>query len=692
MYRADYFEQLLNFESTLSLVVLLPWWWAAHAAYRLPYRRRPHVGARVLLGVLALATLALVVRAVLSGMLAGFGWEFVADRVVVVAPVTLLPAVLAGWWTVPRLWRLRSRGLPEEETRRAAADPRLAWPVQVTAVGAAIGFVFGFLLPIPSPFTGEVLLALVVFGLSATLLWVRLVRRGRTELRRPRWSVRWLRRVLAGTVILAATAGCTVLSAQSSRLPQVMKMHGPQEGAAHGSAHSSASVFAAGSAPAVKDTVSVTSLTEPDTGPPDRRFTLEAREQRVKLASGAVVDAWAFNGSVPGPEIRVRVGELVEITLVNHLTSANVSVHWHGMHVPNAADGVPGVTQDAVPPGGRFVYRFRVRPGDVGTHWYHSHQVAAEQVERGLFGPLIVEPAGGLQETGVVDRTVMMHTWQSQGKQHRAFGLADQLERLAVPAGRKVRLRLVDTAPTPRFISIDGTSFQVTAEDGNPVNQPSALSHVRLPLGGGGRYDVEFTMPAGPVRITESEAPQAGLLISPDGSGDVTPTRNAPEFDISAYGKPTATPFGPKSHFDRTFTFMFDNRPGFYDGAFTFLWTINGQVFPNIPTPVVRKGELVKMRFINRSHLDHPMHLHGHSMLLLSRNGRPVTGSPVWLDTVDVQQGEILEVAFLADNPGVWMDHCHNLLHARAGQVMHLMYDNVESPFESGSSTPNNPL
>ncbi|MFI6323671.1 multicopper oxidase family protein [Nonomuraea sp. NPDC050556] len=687
MYRADYFEQLFSIETTLSLVVLLPWWWAAHAAYRLPYRRRPHVGARVMLGVLALAALLLVGRAVLTGMLAGFGWEVVADRVIVIAPVTVLPAALTAWWTVPRLWRLSSRGLPDEEARRAAADPRLAWPVQVTAVGAAIGFVYGFLWPISLPFTGEALLGFVVFCLCAALLWTRLVRRSRAELRRPRWTVRWLRRLLVGAVVVAAAAGCTVVSAQSSRTPPVMKMHATDHAAAHAPA-----AYAAGSAPPSKDSISVTSLTEPDTGAPDKRFTLEAREQRITLTSGAVVDAWAFNGTVPGPELRVRAGDLVEITLVNRLPSANVSVHWHGMDVPNAADGVPGVTQDAVPPGGRFVYRFRVKQSDVGTHWYHSHQVASEQVERGLFGPLIVEPAGGLKETGVVDRTVMMHTWKSQGKDVRAFGLADGLDRQSIPAGSKVRLRLVDTAPTPRYLTVDGTSFQVTAVDGNPINQPSALSKVRLTLGGGGRYDLEFTMPDGPVRITESEADTAGLLISPDGTGDLAPTPNAPEFDLAAYGKPSTTPFGPASDFDRTFTFVFDNRPGFYNGSFTFLWTINGKVFPDIPTPVVRKGELVKMRFVNRSHLDHPMHLHGHTMLLLSRNGRPVTGSPVWLDTVDVQQGDVTEVGFLADNPGVWMDHCHNLLHAKAGQVMHLMYDNVTSPFESGSSTPNNPL
>ncbi|MEV0381370.1 multicopper oxidase domain-containing protein [Nonomuraea sp. NPDC050643] len=689
--------------------------------------RRVRIRARILLGVLAAGTLLLVARTVIGALLAGFGWEFGADRVVVAAPLVLLPAVAVACWTVPRLWRLSSRRspspppeapLPEashpEASRPEAGalpdgglapkappagtfparawpsrEPKMVWPVQVTAVGAVAGFVLAFLWPISPPFTGEALIVFTAHGLTSALLWNRLGRRARTGPVRPRWG----RRALAAALVVAVVGGCARLSAEASEHPPVMTMHGPGLPTAHGSAHSPLFGNAPGSATPAEDPVSVTELTEPDTGPPDRRFTLVAREQRVRLASGAVVEAWAFNGSVPGPELRVREGDLVEITVVNRLSAAEVSVHWHGVDVPNAADGVPGVTQDAVPPGGRFTYRFRIKPGDIGTHWYHSHQSASEQVGRGLFGPLIIEPAGAPEREDVTERTVMMHTWQSQGRDRRAFGLADRLERLAVPAGRKVRLRVVITSPTPRFFTIDGTSFMITAVDGNPINGPSALSGVRLMLGAGGRYDIEFTMPDGPVRLTEAYALDSGLLMSPDGGGEVTPTTwSSPEFDISRYGTPAATPFDHTSRFDRTFSFKFDNRPGFYDGSFTLLWMINGHVYPDIPTPVVREGELIRLRFANRSRLDHPMHVHGHRMLLLTRNGRPLSGSPIWRDTVDVQQGEIWEVGFRADNPGAWMDHCHNLLHARAGQMMHLMYDNVESPYKTGGSTSNHPL
>ena len=82
---------------------------------------------------------------------------------------------------------------------------------------------------------------------------------------------------------------------------------------------------------------------------------------------------------------------------------------------------------------------------------------------------------------------------------------------------------------------------------------------------------------------------------------------------------------------------------------------------------MVREGDLVKMTFANRSFMDHPMHLHGHHVLVLSRNGEPVSGSPWWADTLNVAPGETYEVAFRADNPGLWMDHCHNLAHGRPG-------------------------
>jgi FtsP/CotA-like multicopper oxidase with cupredoxin domain len=136
---------------------------------------------------------------------------------------------------------------------------------------------------------------------------------------------------------------------------------------------------------------------------------------------------------------------------------------------------------------------------------------------------------------------------------------------------------------------------------------------------------------------------------------------------------------------------LIDDRLGFYNGKFSYVWTLNGALFPDTPTLVVKEGELVKVTIANRSFGDHPMHLHGHHVLVLSRNGEPVSGSPWWTDTLNVAGGEWYEIALRADNPGVWMDHCHNLDHAAYGMIMHLQYAGATTPYEVGPATPNQP-
>jgi FtsP/CotA-like multicopper oxidase with cupredoxin domain len=145
------------------------------------------------------------------------------------------------------------------------------------------------------------------------------------------------------------------------------------------------------------------------------------------------------------------------------------------------------------------------------------------------------------------------------------------------------------------------------------------------------------------------------------------------------------------SKFDREFVMVLDNKAGFYDGKLNFVFTINGKVFPDTPMFMVREGELIKTKFVNRSFLDHPMHLHGHHMLVLTHSGKPLDGTPWWTDTLNVAPGDTYEVAFRADNPGIWMDHCHNLEHAAVGMSMHLAYEGVTTPYEVGHGSVNHP-
>ena len=111
---------------------------------------------------------------------------------------------------------------------------------------------------------------------------------------------------------------------------------------------------------------------------------------------------------------------------------------------------------------------------------------------------------------------------------------------------------------------------------------------------------------------------------------------------------------------------------------------INGRSWPHTERFTYAVGDTVRWRWINGSYLPHPMHLHGPHAVVLSRDGKQATGSPWWFDSLEVRDKETFKVAFVADNPGVWMDHCHNLPHAAEGLVAHLAYNGVREPFVVG--------
>ena len=427
---------------------------------------------------------------------------------------------------------------------------------------------------------------------------------------------------------------------------------------------------------------SVADLHGPRTGAPDAAFTLTARRATIRLASGRPVDALTFDGMSPGPELRVRQGDLVQVTLVNRDVTQGVTIHWHGVDVPNAEDGVAGVTQDAVLPGERYVYRFRAE--QVGTFWYHTHQASAREVRRGLFGTLVIDPATG--RTHDLDRTLVAHTFDGIP----TLNANDAPERLDARPGTRVRLRLVNTDNGPHRFALSGTPFRVLALDGTGLNAPEPLRDVVLEIGGGGRADVAFTMPAGPVWLSLVDTAAALGLNAGQASPPTTPA-TAPVFDPATYGKPMDTALDAAGPFDRSFELTISRKPGFLDGRPGLQWAINGEIFPHVPVFVVDEGDLVEIEVANDTDADHPMHLHGHHLLVLSRDDVAVSGSPWQPDTLNVQPGERYRVAFRADNPGIWMDHCHNLRHAADGLTMHVGYSGVTTPFNIGDEAGNDP-
>ena len=431
--------------------------------------------------------------------------------------------------------------------------------------------------------------------------------------------------------------------------------------------------------------VSVADLHGPTTGVPDERFELTARSSDIRLASGRVVHALTFNGRSPGPELRVHDGDLVEVVLHNEDVEDGVTIHWHGVDVPNAEDGVAGVTQDAVLPGESYTYRFRVE--QAGTFWYHTHQVSSEEVQRGLFGVFVSEPRG--TESRSFDHSLAAHSFDGIPTLDGSDGPIPA----SVEPGRAVRLRLVNTDSAVHRFTVDGSPFRVLAIDGHDVNEPGLLNRIQLSLAAGGRYDIGFTMPARGVRVGLEGSGAALVLGSPDMPPPPPPPAGEPttDFDPLTYGRPAPTPFSATSSFDRDFSLTITKKLGFFDGRPGRQWALDGGIYPNVPMFVVENGDLVRMTIANHTHVVHPMHLHGHHALVLSRDGQPSTGSPWWTDTLNVDPGDEYVIAFRADNPGIWMDHCHNLGHAAAGLTMHVVYEGVTTPFRVGGKDHNAP-
>ncbi|MCA0756214.1 multicopper oxidase family protein [Paenibacillus sp. N4] len=630
------------------------------------------------------------------------------DRLLLRTPLAVIPVALIWGNAYPRLRRLLQRtagqteAAPDTARRRLAAEPAFVFPFRLAALSSIALFYFAFVPPVPLRWTA-VTLPLTGLLLAASLAWMALSRRSQLAAEAPLAGSPWLRRLRSAGVLLAILAVSSVpflTAMQASRLEGRLSMMSgrpdygrtasgapaAQAGLALPGHNHAAAAQPASAAGGQSAAVPVTELTGPRSGKPDREFTLTAQKQTVTLASGKQVDAWTYNGQAPGPELRMKEGELIEIKLENKDIEVGVTLHWHGLDVPNAEDGVAGATQDAVMPGETHTYRFVA--DQVGTFWYHSHQHSKTAVQKGLFGVLIVEPSEAAVQP-FEDITVITHVWAGAGF---AIGSNDTVQRKAIAPGTPVKLRLINTDDWVRqSYVLTGVPFKVTAIDGVDLNGPSELENQSLELITGGRYDIAFVMPDHPVYLKVGNGKELGLLMSADGSGDVPKPETTSVFDPTHYGMPADTPFGGDSEFDREFTMVLDNRFAFYNGRFAAYDTINGEVFPNTPMFVVKEGELVKTLIVNRGAVEHPMHLHGHHMLVLSRNGEAVTGSPWWSDTLDVAPGEYYEVAFLADNPGVWMDHCHNLQHASAGMTMHLMYEGVTSPFEVGTATPNHP-
>jgi len=427
----------------------------------------------------------------------------------------------------------------------------------------------------------------------------------------------------------------------------------------------------------------------------DGFLELTAAKGQVRLygANGGQSDLWLYNGRLPGPEIRVKRGERVRVRFKNELDEPS-SVHWHGIRIDNSMDGVAGMTQPPVQPGEVFDYEF-LTP-DAGTYWYHAHNMSWNQVPRGLSGPLIIEDDETLfsQDT---DITLVLSDWRlnengildtaSFGARHD-FSHAGRLGNCLTINGtslpdiplkkghwHRVRLinssasRILDLAPErfgAKLIGLDGQTFNAPRDMPGTV-QLAPAQRMDLVLRPEATGTIPFEMMTGrpftfanfQVKDAESEGPSLRL----------PPVNTLPEPDLQgALEMPLLMEGGAMGGMrsllrDRTEDEL---RQMMQDGLF---WTFNGTPgMQDAPMFSAKRGETVVLESRNDTSFAHAMHVHGHHFRLLERNGEPLEHQD-WRDTFTTDPGETVKIAFVADNPGKWLIHCHMLGHAASGMM-----------------------
>ena len=375
-----------------------------------------------------------------------------------------------------------------------------------------------------------------------------------------------------------------------------------------------------------------------------------------------------FNGSSPGTELRARQGDRVSVSFENG-TSQDSAIHWHGIHVDNAMDGVPGLTQAAVEPGGIFHYAFDVPYA--GTYWYHAHHQSWEQVARGLYGPLIVEES----DPPAVDRdiTVVLDDWRLEhtGALHESFGdrhdfsHAGRMGNAArvlfsgatVRRGDRIRLRLINAATARIFpVTIGGGTGKVVAHDGMPLSEPAPLGE--LLLAPAQRTDVILDV-AGPISfaLRTDQDPYGLGTIAVRGSNPA-PT-DAPIVPLPAADIPAPDRNGTT----RLTLIMQGGAMGGPHGGTDF-WAFNDMSgLPDMPWRRFARGETARIALRNDTAFPHGIHLHGHHFHEIREDG----SLGHYRDTTLVDPSQSRDILCVFDNPGKWLLHCHTLGHQASG-------------------------
>jgi len=409
--------------------------------------------------------------------------------------------------------------------------------------------------------------------------------------------------------------------------------------------------------------------------------TLRIAPVSFELAAGKILRTIGYNGTVPGPLLRVKEGRKVTIDIFNDTDTPEL-VHWHGLPLSATTDGAEEQGSPFVPPHGHLQVSFVPKLG--GTRWYHTHAMAMDDVAKGAytgqFGFLYVEPkrdpgrydqeiflASRHWEPRIIHRGDPQNDWTvdyaSASLGERALGHGEPIR---VKQGQRVLFHFLNADATRDInLALAGHRFTVVALDGNPVPNPSAVDVLQLVVAE--RVDA----------VVEMNNPGVWILGSPrdderaKGLGIVVEYENQkgePQWKTPANTPWDYTLFGdqapaPSRAIERTFDLSFHMLAD--EGHAFNRWVVNEQSWPKVDPLVVKEGHRYRLVFHSGHEDGHPVHLHRHLFELVKVGNKATSG--IWKDTVRVPRDGTAEVEFVADNPGLSLLHCHMQHHMDYG-------------------------
>ena len=414
-----------------------------------------------------------------------------------------------------------------------------------------------------------------------------------------------------------------------------------------------------------------------------RTHTLRARREYIPLYKNKSAEVYLYNSNFPGPTIRAKQGDTIKVQLNNKLLQ-KTTIHWHGVQVKNFMDGVPNITQKAILPNEKYTYKFKVE--NSGIYWYHPHKNSAHQVEMGLYGALIVDEKEDIIKS---DKDIILML--DDVRIGEDFQISQEIYGHDLMHGRVGNILLTNGKPQFNFKAKKGDLIRLRLI--NPSNARvfnfAVQNHELLIIGHDiGLLEKPYTTDI----ITISSGERFDILIYAKNSGnfsyftkhiqetynlgniEITDTNKKDKKDI--YENLKSKVLNPNiPNWDH----LNEEQPDFNlelfpsDNLGEFQWVINNKSSNYKPEKInLKEGKLYKIKIKNLHGQIHPMHIHGQKFQILTRNGVKVRHKG-FKDTILVYGGEVVEIGFIAEGKGIWINHCHILEHSEVGMLMHFV-------------------